>query len=296
MMGIILDQAFSVFPNGFPEPLINDFLAATGFESVLGNRSASGTAIIQELGSRHVRTGAPIVYTSADSVFQIAAHDEIIPLDRLYAACLSARTICDRFRIGRVIARPFTGREGGYTRTVDRKDFAMLPPEQTVLDTLTEHGIPVIDIGKIENIFVGRGIAHSYHTRNNIDGMRVLSETLSRFNRGLFFLNLIDFDMLFGHRNDAAGYAKALEAFDQMLGELLAALLENDVLILTSDHGCDPTWPGTDHTREYAPLLLKSVGMEPRDLGVRTTFADVGATILDLFDIDDPVAGTSLLQ
>ena len=283
MMGVLLKEPFALYPDGFPPKIIEPFLARTGRSGCLGNRAASGTTIIEELGDEHVATGKPIVYTSADSVFQIAAHEEVIPLEDLYALCRGAREILDPFRVGRVIARPFVGESGAYRRTPNRKDFPMEPAGETVLDRLAASGIPVTGVGKIGNIFAGRGITRSIHTRNNAEGMAATLEAVRRDERGLIFVNLVDFDMLFGHRNDVAGYARSLEAFDRDLGPLLDALDEDDLLLITADHGCDPTLPGTDHTREAVPLLAKGPGLAPTDLGVRETFADVGATVIDHF-------------
>ncbi|MHC4941577.1 MAG: phosphopentomutase [Planctomycetota bacterium] len=294
--GVILDQAFSLYPDGFPDEIIHAFLARTGFEGLLGNKSASGTVIIEELGEAHMRTGHPIVYTSADSVFQIAAHEEVIPVDRLYEICIEARTICDPYQIGRVIARPFTGEPGRFTRTVRRKDFSMKPPRKTMLDLLEAKGLPVTGVGKIENIFAGQGVTKSVKTSDNAHGMECLLAELAETTRGLIFANLIDFDMLYGHRNDAEGYAKTLEAFDEKLPALLDRLEEDDALILTADHGCDPTWPGTDHTREHTPLLVFSKRIAPHDLGVRKTFADIAATILSWFGIESKTDGENLFD
>lgn len=293
LMGLIVDEPFATFPQGFPPDLLEAFQAAAGFEGVLGNRAASGTVIIEELGDEHQRTGFPIVYTSADSVFQIAAHEKVLPVPRLYDTCRVARTLCDRCRIGRVIARPFMGAKGAFQRTADRKDFSMEPFADTALDLCMAAGLPVVGIGKIENIFAGKGVTRSVHTDDNRHGMRVLLDEMARTREGLLFINLVDFDMHYGHRNDAPGYARALEAFDLDLGALLEY---NDALIITADHGCDPTWTGTDHTREYAPVLFRSPGRPPADLGTRATFADVGATVLSLFNIDHSGPGRSFIE
>ena len=293
LMGIVLEKAFSLFPRGFPGDMIAEFVSRTGAGGILGNKPASGTEIIQELGEEHIRTAFPIVYTSGDSVFQIAAHEEVIPVDRLYGMCIQARRICDKHQIGRVIARPFIGRVGAFTRTANRRDFPMRPPRETVLDLLEQGGWPVTGIGKIDNIFADRGITRSVHTNGNSDGMKRLASELATTSRGLIFINLVDFDMAYGHRNDARGYAGALEAFDSGLDILLAGLSEADVLMITADHGCDPTYPGTDHTREYVPMLVYGRQVRPVDLGVRSSFGDVGASILEIFGISRTLPGRS---
>lgn len=295
MMGIILDQAFALFPQGFPPELLNDFKQRTGVAGVLGNKAASGTEIIAELGNEHVRSGFPIVYTSADSVLQIAAHEEIIPLEKLYEICRQSRKICDAWRIGRVIARPFIGSAGNFSRTTNRRDFPMLPPGETVLDILRKNGLEVTAIGKIENIFVGQGIGRSRPSHGNSEGMGLLEAELASTRRGLIFSNLVDFDMLYGHRNDAAGYGAALEVFDRELGLLLPSLGPSDMLVITADHGCDPTYPGTDHTREYVPLLVYGPGLPARALGARRTFSDVGVSILDIFGFEHKFPGQSFM-
>ena len=293
LMGIVLEKAFSLFPRGFPGDMIAEFVSRTGAGGILGNKPASGTEIIQELGEEHIRTAFPIVYTSGDSVFQIAAHEEVIPVDRLYGMCIQARRICDKHQIGRVIARPFIGRVGAFTRTANRRDFPMRPPRETVLDLLEQGGWPVTGIGKIDNIFADRGITRSVHTNGNSDGMKQLASELEATSSGLIFINLVDFDMAYGHRNDARGYAGALEAFDSGLDILLAGLSEADVLMITADHGCDPTYPGTDHTREYVPMLVYGRQVRPVDLGVRSSFGDVGASILEIFGISRTLPGWS---
>ena len=295
MMGIVLEQAFALFPRGFPPALVEEFRQRTGVSGILGNKAASGTEIIAELGSEHVRSGWPIVYTSADSVLQIAAHEEIIPLPALFAMCLQARALCDGWRIGRVIARPFIGSAGNFSRTANRRDFPMLPPGQTVLDILLKNGLEVTAIGKIENIFAGQGIGRSRPSHDNSEGMDLLRQELQAARRGLVFANLVDFDMLYGHRNDIAGYGAALEAFDRELGTFLPRLAAGDMLIVTADHGCDPTFPGTDHTREFVPLLVVGPDMPARALGVRRTFADIGASVLDAFGLGPECPGTSFL-
>jgi phosphopentomutase len=285
LMGLVLDRPFSLFPGGFPVELVAAFEERASVKGVLGNKAASGTEIIVELGAEHLRTGLPIVYTSADSVFQIAAHEEIVPLEALYEMCRRAREVCDGWLIGRVIARPFVGRPGEFRRTANRRDFSMPPPGRTALDVLLEAGLDVTSVGKIENIFAGRGIGRSLVSHSDAEGMDLLRRELSSARRGLVFANLVDFDMLYGHRNDAKGYGAALEAFDAELGRLLPLLGPGDLLILTADHGCDPGHPGTDHTREYVPLLVYDPGRPARPLGVRDTFADVGASVLDIFGL-----------
>ncbi len=291
-MGIVLDRPFALFPQGFPAEIIAEFLALTGLPGVLGNEPASGTEIIARLGEEHQRTGLPIVYTSGDSVFQIAAHEEIIPLERQYELCRIARGICDRHLIGRVIARPFVGSTGGFVRTANRHDYPMKPPAPTLLDHLVDKGVVVSAIGKIENIYAGQGITRSRHTESNADGMRQLREELDVTRQGLIYINLVDFDMLYGHRNDPTGYGRALEAFDLQLAELLPVLTPGDLLIISADHGCDPTFPGTDHTREYVPLLAFRPQVPGVSLGVRQGFGDIGATIVDA--LGAPVPGTFL--
>jgi phosphopentomutase len=293
LMGIILDKAFALYPQGFPPDLIEDFQRRTGVGGVLGNVAASGTEIIAELGAEHVRSGFPIVYTSADSVLQIAAHEEVIPLEKLYDICLRARKLCDEKRIGRVIARPFIGSVGNFNRTTNRRDYPMLPPGETVLDVLLKNGLETVGVGKIGNIFAGQGIGRSLPSHGNAEGMAILEEELSHAWQGLVFANLVDFDMLYGHRNDAAGYGAALEAFDRDLGRLLPKLGSADLLLITADHGCDPAYPGTDHTREYAPLLAYAAGAPVAALGVRGTFADVGVSILDVFACKHKFPGRS---
>ncbi len=295
MMGIVLKNPFALFPKGFPDDLLDDFKCRTGVVSVLGNRPASGTEIIAELGEEHYSTAFPIVYTSADSVMQIAAHEEVIPLPELYEMCRKARGLCDEWRIGRVIARPFIGSPGQFTRTTNRRDYPMLPPGETVLDLLRKNGLEVTAVGKIENIFAGQGISRSRPSHGNSEGMEILQEEMTSARRGLIFTNLVDFDMLFGHRNDAEGYKAALEMFDKELGLMLHGLGSEDLLIITADHGCDPTFPGTDHTREYVPLLVYNPYLKARSLGIRNSFADIGASILDLFGLKHDFPGQSFM-
>ncbi len=293
IMGLITEHPFPVFPDGFPEEILEDFFEATGVHKILGNKAASGTVIIQELGEEHIKTGFPIVYTSGDSVFQIAAHEHIIPVDKLYKMCEATRKVCDKYNIARVIARPFIGEHGNFTRTFRRKDFSMKPPHETVLDILKKKGFPVIGIGKIGDVFAEQGITKIIHTKNNIEGMKTLINELLITDHGLIFINLIDFDMLYGHRRDVKGYAKALETFDNELSGLLQHLEHNDILIITADHGCDPTHHGTDHTREHVPLLVYSKLMHPVNLGIRRSFSDLGVSILKLFEIEHQFPGKS---
>jgi phosphopentomutase len=282
MAGIILDKPFPVYPNGFPIEVIAPFQHQIG-RSVLGNKAASGTEIIQELGVEHLRTGSPIVYTSADSVFQIAAHEQAIPLDELYEMCKIARRILQGpNEVGRVIARPFLGEPGAFKRTANRHDYAVPPPAGMLLDQLRDQRVPVYAVGKISDIFLGRGITHSVHTRDNEDGMARTCQALRDQPDGLIFVNLVDFDQLYGHRNDVDGYARALEAVDRWLPNL--DLCETDMLILTADHGCDPTTPSTDHSREYTPLLVYGQRVQPDvNLGTRASLADIGATVAENF-------------
>jgi phosphopentomutase len=280
MAGIILDRPFPLYPHGFPPDIMDAFERRIG-RRVLGNKAASGTQIIEELGREHMRTGWPIVYTSADSVFQIAAHEEVIPVAELYRICEIARAILDGpHQVGRVIARPFVGRPGAFTRTANRHDYAIAPPPGMLLDRLAERGVFVQGIGKIFDVYLGRGVAASVKIKNNDDGMAKTLEAMAAVPAGLIFVNLVDFDQQYGHRNDIGGYAAALERFDGWLPSFEAALGGGDLAILTADHGCDPTVPGTDHTREYAPLM--AFGPKVRrgvDLGLRASLADIGQTV-----------------
>ena len=286
MVGIHLDKPFPLFPHGFPPEVMNEFERRTG-RGTLGNKAASGTEVIEELGAEHMRTGSPIVYTSADSVFQIAAHEEVIPLWELYKMCDTAREILrGPFEVGRVIARPFEGAPGFFKRTANRRDFAVPPPRGMLLDQLEAAKIEVFSIGKIFDVFLGRGIGPHEKTKNNADGMAKTLAALGEVDRGLIFVNLVDFDQQYGHRNDVEGYARALEEVDVWLPGLYEKLAPGDLLILTADHGCDPTTPGTDHTREYTPLLAYStVMMHGKDLGTRATLSDIGQTVAENFDV-----------
>ncbi|QHW30246.1 phosphopentomutase [Paenibacillus rhizovicinus] len=296
--GLKIAVPFQTFTDGFPAELIQAFEERTG-RGVLGNKSASGTEIMDELGEEQLKTGKWIVYTSADSVFQIAANEELIPLEELYRACEIARelTMDERYAVGRVIARPFVGKPGSFKRTSNRHDYAVKPPEPTVLNALEDGGFDVIAIGKINDIFCGEGITEATPTKSNADGIDKTLEALDKPFRGMLFTNLVDFDSLFGHRRDPQGYAGALEEFDRALPELAKRLGERDLLIVTADHGNDPTYAGTDHTREYVPLLAYGPGLaKTGSLGVRATFADVAATIADNFDVKRPANGTSFLN
>jgi phosphopentomutase len=282
MAGIILEKPFPVYPNGFPAEVMTAFQTRIG-RKALGNKAASGTEIIKELGAEHMRTGFPIVYTSADSVFQIAAHESVIPLDELYSICHTARDILTGpHEVGRVIARPFIGEPGAFTRTANRKDLAVPPPPGMLLDRLADKGVPVRAVGKIADIFLDRGISRSLKTKNNADGMQKTVEAFNEQSDGLIFVNLVDFDQLFGHRNDIEGYAAALEAVDRWLPSLPRTA--DDLVILTADHGCDPTTPSTDHSREYTPLLVYGNRVQAGvDLHTRSTLADVGQTVAGNF-------------
>ncbi|KKC30472.1 phosphopentomutase [Caldanaerobacter subterraneus] len=295
--GLIVEKPFPTYPEGFPKEIIEEFEKRIG-RKVLGNKPASGTEIIKELGEEHIKTGYPIVYTSADSVFQIATHEEVIPLEELYRMCEIAREILKGdHAVGRVIARPFIGSPGNFVRTANRRDFSLKPFGPTVLDMLKEAGYQVYAVGKIEDIFAGQGITDSVHTGNNDEGITATIEAMDAVKKGIIFTNLVDFDMVYGHRNDVNGYAKALKHFDERLPEIMLRLKEEDLLIITADHGCDPTTPGTDHTREYVPLLVYSPSMkEGRDLGLRKTYADVAATIAEIFNVGPIRTGTSFLR
>jgi phosphopentomutase len=286
MAGVWLDQAFPVYPRGFPRELIEEFERRIARKTI-GNKPASGTEIIKELGDEHVRTGKPIVYTSGDSVFQIAAHEDVIPIAELYRMCEIARALLDGpHRVGRVIARPFAGPSGAYARTTRRHDYAVDPPRPMLLDVLKERGVAVFGVGKIHDIYNGRGVDDYVSTKSNADGIDKMSEALRARASGLIFCNLVDFDMLYGHRKDVEGFARSLEEFDRALGGFLPQLRASDLLMLTADHGCDPDprWATTDHSREYVPILAHSPGSAGgSNLGIRTTLADMGQTIAENF-------------
>ncbi len=297
MAGIWLDQAFPTYPHGFPKELIAEYERRIG-RRTLGNKPASGTEIIKELGAEHVRTGFPIVYTSGDSVFQIAAHEDVIPIAELYRICEIARALLDGpNRVGRVIARPFTGEPGNFRRTERRHDYAVEPPRPMLLDVLADRKVPVFGVGKIHDIYNGRGVSDYVTTKNNADGMAKIAEALSLRPAGLIFANLVDFDMLYGHRKDVEGFARSLEEFDSLLGPFLKSMRPSDLLLITADHGCDPdpVNPTTDHSREYVPILASSPGVTGGvKLGIRSTLADMGQTVAENFGGSLP-HGTSFL-
>lgn len=293
LMGIVLDKPFPTYPNGFPADLIQEFESRAGV-STIGNEVASGTEIIARLGDEHVRTGKPIVYTSADSVFQIAAHVDVVPLERLYELCRVARELLrGEHEVGRVIARPFGGPSGAFERTPDRHDFAVEPERDTVMDEICAAGLEVRAVGKISDIFAGRGVTSSRPTRSNEDGMKVLIEEMRVVSSGLVFVNLVDFDQNFGHRNDPRGYGEALEAFDRGLPEILEAAGGDHVVFITADHGNDPTTPSTDHSRERVPVLAAGDIVKPGPIGVRGAYTDLGATIAELLGVPTTTPGTS---
>jgi len=291
------DFEFPTYPDGFPDSLIEKFIKQTGVRGILGNKAASGTEIIEELGDRHVETGYPIVYTSADSVFQIAAHEDVIPLDKLYEICKITRhqILVDRHRLGRVIARPFITEEGVYKRTTNRKDYAVDPPGKTILNVLSDEGVNTIAIGKVNDLFNYNGIKISEHTKSNIQGIKKIIEYAGNVNGSFIFANLVDFDVYFGHRNDPVGFHNALKEFDHYLPEIVDVIDETDVLVLTADHGNDPTTPSTDHSREYVPLLVFRKDKEGNNLGVRNTFADVAQSAAHFFKINNSLKGESFL-
>lgn len=296
--GLTLQKPFPTYPNGFPKDLIEAFEAETGMETI-GNKPASGTAIIEELGPEHIKTGKLIVYTSADSVFQIAAHEAIVPASELHHICRTARRLLKgEHSVGRVIARPFVGNPGAFVRTGNRRDFSVDPTGQTMLDVLKNNGKDVLGVGKIEDIFNHRGLTQSNHAAGNEACTEAIIEYLQKDNwKGLLFANLVDTDMLYGHRNDVKGFAKALEDFDKRLPEILKLLGDDGMLIITADHGCDPAYPTTDHTREKVPLLVWGLGLEESmNLGERKTFADVSATVLEALGCKEKLDGTSFYQ
>lgn len=292
--GIILDKAFPTYPNGFPSEIIEPFKKKIG-KNILCNKPASGTEIINRLGDEHIKTGCPIIYTSADSVFQIAAHEDIIPPEKLYDMCRIARAVLKRpHNVSRVIARPFVGTSGKFVRTERRRDFSLPPPDKTLLDILTDNLIQVLGIGKIDDIFAGKGISDAIHTKDNEDGIKKTLKAMPKIEKGLIFVNLNDYDSKYGHRNDSEGYAKALIEFDKELPKILDKMKKDDILIITADHGCDPTTPSTDHSREYVPLLVYGDSVKPgMNLGTRKTFADIGQTIAEIFNVEKLKAGES---
>lgn len=298
IMGLNIQTPFQVFPDGFPDELVSELEKRTG-RKIIGNKPASGTEILDELGEEHMKTGALIVYTSADSVLQIAAHEEIIPIEEQYKICKIARelTLDEKYMVGRVIARPFLGEPGNFKRTPNRHDYALKPFDRTVMSEMKDAGLDVIAIGKISDIYDGEGVTQSLRTISNMDGMDKLVETLDMDFTGISFLNLVDFDALYGHRRDPEGYGKTLEEYDARLPEVFSKMKETDLLIITADHGNDPVAPGTDHTREYVPLLVYSKQMaEGKELPLRETFADIGATVAENFKVKMPNYGKSFLN
>lgn len=296
--GLKVEVDFPYFPEGFPEDLLNRFMKEAGVKGILGNKAASGTEIIKELGDEHIKTGFPIIYTSADSVFQIAAHEEHFGLDRLYEICEVARhkVFTGDISIGRVIARPFVGTSGNYTRTTNRKDYSILPPTDTILNVLQKNKIPTVAIGKINDLFNYSGIDIKEKTKSNLEGINKILEYAKKVNNSFIFSNLVDFDVYYGHRNDPIGFHKCLQEFDTYLPQILDALDETDVLVITADHGNDPITPSTDHSREYVPVLFYKKGQIGKDLGVRNTFADVAKTAADYFKVENNLIGTSFLN
>ena len=291
--GIISEKAMPTYPDGFPQEILDEFSLLTG-RGILCNKPYSGTKVIADYGEEHLRTGALIVYTSADSVFQIAAHESIVPPEQLYEYCkIARRLLCGDHAVGRVIARPFEG-ELPFKRTARRHDFSLEPPKKTLLNYLSESGLDVISVGKIYDIFAGKGITESHPTKSNADGMKQTSDLLKRDFHGLCFVNLVDFDMVYGHRNDAVGYAKALTEFDGWLSDFLKNINDDDVVMITADHGCDPLTESTDHSREYIPLLIYGKTIKPINLGTRETYADIGKTVGELFGLDCDISGESL--
>ncbi|RKX57267.1 MAG: phosphopentomutase [Thermotoga sp.] len=296
LAGVVLKRPFDIFPNGFPKDLIEEFERRTG-RKVIGNKPASGTEIIKELGPEHERTGALIVYTSADSVFQIAAKKDVVPLEELYRYCEIARKLIDEmgYKIARVIARPFIGEWPNYVRTPERRDYSLEPEDETLLDRLIENGIPVYAVGKIKDLFAGRGITESIKTKDNSDGVdKTIKMMKEKKEKSLIFTNLVDFDMKYGHRNNYVAYAKALEEFDERLPEIMAVMEKDDILFITADHGCDPTTPSTDHSREMVPLLIYGKNTKKNvNVGIRESFADLGQTVADIFEVDPLKNGVS---
>ena len=296
LMGLILDRPFPTFPNGFPPEVIEAFEARIG-RKTMANVVGSGTDVMERFGADHMRTGRPIVYTSADSVFQILAHELVIPIEEQYAICRAAyELVVEGMGVGRVIARPFVGLPGAFKRTANRHDFAALPPAETLLDRLVAAGVPVHAVGKIHDLFAGRGTSTTQPTASDDEGMDAIEALLEGPDRGLVFANLVDFDTLYGHRNDVAGYARNLERFDARLAELLPRLRPDDLLIVTADHGNDPTTPSTDHSREHVPVLVLGAGSRPVPLGDRATFADLGQTLADVFGVAPLAHGTSFCR
>jgi len=297
MAGIQLEYPFPTYPQGFSKEILEKFEKLTG-RGVLANCVASGTEIIKEFGEEHMKTGKLIVYTSADSVFQIAAHEDIVPIDEQYRICQIARDMLQgESMVGRVIARPFLGQPGSFARTANRRDFAAEPTSDTILDKMKQRGLDVIAVGKIEDIFSKKGITEAEHTKSNMNGVDVTLEYMKKQNKGIIFTNLVDFDMLFGHRNNIEGYKQAIEEFDKRLPEIMSAMREDDLLIITADHGCDPTTPSTDHSREHVPVILYGHNIKTDvNIGTRKTFSDLASTIADIFDIENVFPGESFLK
>jgi phosphopentomutase len=299
--GIVTDRPFPLYPDGFPEEVIRGFLEATGTKGILGNKPASGTEIIRKLGDEHVRTGFPIVYTSADSVFQIAAHEDVIPLPQLYRICQIAReqVLVGQHAVGRVIARPFIGGSGGFTRTANRRDFSVVPPRETLLDLLSKQHVRTVGVGKIDDLFAGRGLVEKVHTKSNAEGIEETIKAARRTDGGFVMTNLVDFDVQYGHRQDPKGFARELEAFDRQLPGIQESLSDDDLLMISADHGNDPTDASTDHSREYVPLVCWSRnGKRGGDIGTRSTFADAGQTVAEFFGVTGrtKLAGQSFLN
>lgn len=296
--GVILEEPLNTYPEGFSDDIINEFKKRANVEGILGNIVASGTQIIEDLGEEHVKTGYPIIYTSADSVFQIAAHEDVIPLERLYKMCEIAREmLVDKWAVGRVIARPFIGEAPNFKRTSNRRDYALDPFNKTMLEYLKDANYEVAAVGKIEDIYNQKGVTSAVHTKSNMDGVDKTLEYMDTVKEGLIFTNLVDFDMLYGHRNDPKGYGKALEDFDNRLQEIYGKMGEEDILIITADHGCDPTTSSTDHSREHIPVLVYGKNVKPGvNIGTRETFADIGKTILDFFNVENELVGKSFLK
>lgn len=294
--GIISKKPLPVYPNGFPKELLDEFSTMTG-RGVLCNKPYSGTEVIKDYGDEHVKTGKLIVYTSADSVFQIAAHEDVVPLEDLYSYCKMARKLLTgEHSVGRVIARPFIGSDGNYTRTTNRHDYSLEPPKETILDELKKAGKDVIGVGKIHDIFAGRGLTSYVYTKGNADGIAKTLGYLDQDFEGLCFINLVDYDMLYGHRNNIDGYAKALTEFDESLPEIMGKMRDEDILMITADHGCDPGYTcSTDHSREHTPLIIYGKNLPTKNLGTRDTFADIGATVLDYLGVKGNIAGETLL-
>ncbi|OPJ60490.1 phosphopentomutase [Clostridium oryzae] len=298
MAGVISHEPFPTYPDGFPNEVVDAFEAAVG-RKIIGNKPASGTVILDELGEEHIKTGKLIVYTSGDSVFQIAANENVVPFNELYEICEKARAILKgKHAVARVIARPFIGeKKGGFTRTANRRDFSLKPPAETVLDKLKKAGLNVQAVGKIEDIFCKQGITEAVHTSDNMDGIDRTLEYMSDNKKGLIYTNLVDFDMKWGHRNDVESYGKGLEAFDVRLKQVIDAMNDKDVLFITADHGCDPTTPGTDHTREYVPFIACGKALKTNvNLGTRNTFSDIGQTVAEIFGIENTKDGESFAK